>query len=72
MIFGVQNLLCVIAAVVSAIFETSPDNLQKKYLNLTNESGQAQNAFAILIVRFFNFMILFSNFIPISFDANLE
>eukprot|EP00930_Biecheleria_cincta_P071879 TRINITY_DN59330_c0_g1_i1.p1 TRINITY_DN59330_c0_g1~~TRINITY_DN59330_c0_g1_i1.p1 ORF type:complete len:1131 (+),score=190.54 TRINITY_DN59330_c0_g1_i1:98-3490(+) len=65
-IFGIQNLLCAIAAIISAIFETSPDNLQKKYLNLTNESGQAENAFVILVVRFFNFMILFSNFIPIS------
>lgn len=65
-IFGIQLALCAIAAIVSAIFETSPDNLNKRYLNLTNENGQAENVFVILVVRFFNFMILFSNFIPIS------
>ncbi|CAE7670064.1 ALA3, partial [Symbiodinium sp. CCMP2456] len=72
LVFGIQNLLCLIAAIASAIFETSEDNLKKMYLNLTDENGNAQSAFLVLLIRFFNFIILFSNFIPISLLVSMS
>jgi len=66
LVFLMQCLLCFIAALASAVFDTSESNLRRTYLNLTNENGEARNGFVIFIIRFFNFVILFANFIPIS------
>eukprot|EP00440_Ansanella_granifera_P053764 gb/GFBE01058283.1/.p1 GENE.gb/GFBE01058283.1/~~gb/GFBE01058283.1/.p1 ORF type:complete len:1130 (+),score=313.78 gb/GFBE01058283.1/:1-3390(+) len=72
LIFGIQTVLCLIAAISSAIFETSEENLNKMYLNLTDKDGNSQNAFLVLVIRFFNFIILFSNFIPISLLVSMS
>ncbi|CAE7609951.1 ATP8A1 [Symbiodinium natans] len=72
LVFAIQNVLCLIAAIASAMFETSEDNLKKMYLNLTDENGNAQSAFLVLLIRFFNFIILFSNFIPISLLVSMS
>ena len=56
-------VLCLIAAIASAIFETSEavhrnflrkdceENLKKMYLNLTDENGNARNALLVLVIR---------------------
>eukprot|EP00442_Polarella_glacialis_P051630 CAMPEP_0115145912 /NCGR_PEP_ID=MMETSP0227-20121206/62399_1 /TAXON_ID=89957 /ORGANISM="Polarella glacialis, Strain CCMP 1383" /LENGTH=1121 /DNA_ID=CAMNT_0002555523 /DNA_START=1 /DNA_END=3366 /DNA_ORIENTATION=- len=72
LIFCIQLVLCLIAAIVSAVFETTDSNLAKKYLNLTDQAGNAQNAGLVLVIRFFNFIILFSNFIPISLLVSMS
>jgi len=64
--FVIQAILCLIAASLGAAFETSEENLTRRYLNLTDRDGNAESGFLIFIIRFFNFVILFSNFIPIS------
>mmetsp|Transcript_9269 Transcript_9269/g.20748 ORF Transcript_9269/g.20748 Transcript_9269/m.20748 type:complete len:1129 (-) Transcript_9269:100-3486(-) len=62
-----QCVLCAIAALVSAIFDTADENADRRYLNLRDNSGEVKwNFVMVLIIRFFNFIILFSNFIPIS------
>merc|ERR1719453_2494033 len=67
LMFIFQACLCFIAAILSAVFDTSSENQAKTYLNLTDESGEEKMSFIlIMIVRFFNFLILFMNFIPIS------
>ncbi|CAJ1450814.1 unnamed protein product [Effrenium voratum] len=72
LVFSIQIVLCLIAAIASAIFETSEENLKKKYLNLTDANGNARNAFLVLVIRFFNFVLLFSNFIPISLIVSMS
>lgn len=72
LIFAIQMVLCLIAAIASAIFETSEENLRKKYLNLTDANGNARNALLVLLIRFFNFILLFSNFIPISLIVSMS
>lgn len=67
LMFIFQAVLCFIAAMASAVFDTSDTNKAKTYLNLTDENNEQKMHFMlILVVRFFNFLILFMNFIPIS------
>mmetsp|Transcript_74555 Transcript_74555/g.132167 ORF Transcript_74555/g.132167 Transcript_74555/m.132167 type:complete len:1134 (-) Transcript_74555:161-3562(-) len=64
---AVQALLCLIAAICSAVFDSSDENQAKTYLNLTDKNGDPEMSFMLtLVVRFLNFLILFMNFIPIS------
>eukprot|EP00929_Paragymnodinium_shiwhaense_P107699 TRINITY_DN7404_c0_g1_i1.p1 TRINITY_DN7404_c0_g1~~TRINITY_DN7404_c0_g1_i1.p1 ORF type:complete len:1162 (-),score=261.07 TRINITY_DN7404_c0_g1_i1:87-3572(-) len=73
-IFLLQNILCIIAAIYSATFSTSEDNLDLRYLGLT-PTGQAEEYeswILILVIRFGNFLILFSNFIPISLLVSMS
>jgi phospholipid-transporting ATPase len=72
MVFCVQLALCLTAAIASAIFETNPDNLRKRYLNLTDANNNPRNGWLILVIRFFTFIILFSNFIPISLLVSMS
>jgi len=73
LIFVTQCVLCLIAAIVSAVFDSSQENKDKTYLNLTDEDGnEKMNLFLNLVVRFFNFMILFMNFIPISLLVSMS
>mmetsp|Transcript_42587 Transcript_42587/g.97679 ORF Transcript_42587/g.97679 Transcript_42587/m.97679 type:complete len:1123 (+) Transcript_42587:130-3498(+) len=68
-----QCALCMIAAIVSAIFDTSDSNADRKYLNLRDNNGEVKWSFVmVLIIRFFNFIILFSNFIPISLIVSVN
>jgi phospholipid-transporting ATPase len=68
--FSFQAILCLIAAIVSAFFDTSDENKAKTYLNLTDGPDKNYEEkfgfFLVLVFRFFNFLILFMNFIPIS------
>jgi phospholipid-translocating P-type ATPase (flippase) len=67
--FSWQAILCLIAAIVSAFFDTSDENKAKTYLNLTDGPPDYKEKFGfflVLVIRFFNFLILFMNFIPIS------
>lgn len=66
-IFVLQCILCLCAAIAAAVFDSSDENQAKTYLNLTDENGDPDMSFVLtMIVRFFNFLILFMNFIPIS------
>lgn len=66
LIFVIQVILCLIAAFVAAAFEADNKHASYTYLDLTGSDLVPANAALIWIVRFLNFMILFSNFIPIS------
>lgn len=66
-VFVLQTILCLIAAIVGALNDTSDTNLQRTYLDLGNENHEAKESFGkIFAIRFFNFVLLFTNFIPIS------
>lgn len=70
LIFLLQSTLCIIAAFGAAFFDSSQENKDKTYLNLTNDPPENKKEkfgfFLTLIIRFLNFLILFMNFIPIS------
>mmetsp|Transcript_91190 Transcript_91190/g.162391 ORF Transcript_91190/g.162391 Transcript_91190/m.162391 type:complete len:1119 (+) Transcript_91190:76-3432(+) len=72
-IFLFQSVLCLIGGLSAAMFETDKNNFSKMYLPLTDAEGNALYSFiVVLLIRYFNFMILFSNFIPISLLVSMS
>lgn len=71
-IFCIQLILCLVAAIVAASFESAQSHATWTYLDLTGSDLQPANAGLVLVVRFLTFMILFSNFIPISLIVSMN
>mmetsp|Transcript_95551 Transcript_95551/g.213764 ORF Transcript_95551/g.213764 Transcript_95551/m.213764 type:complete len:1141 (+) Transcript_95551:64-3486(+) len=71
-VFLAQLVLCLIAAIFAATFATNDSNLALTYLNLKDEQGNYDSWPVTFIVGFFMFLILFSNFIPISLLVSIS
>lgn len=72
LIFILQVLLCLSAAIVGSIFESLPASKAKTYLPFTDTSGNSMNGFLIFLIRFCTYLVLFSNFIPISLLVSMS
>uniref|UniRef100_A0A0G4GZW6 Phospholipid-transporting ATPase n=1 Tax=Chromera velia CCMP2878 TaxID=1169474 RepID=A0A0G4GZW6_9ALVE len=65
-IFGMQMALCLSAGIAAGFLEANPENRARAYLQL-EDSNPAFNAF----LRFLTFILIFTNFIPISLLVTL-
>eukprot|EP00397_Hematodinium_sp_SG-2012_P001607 GEMP01001611.1.p1 GENE.GEMP01001611.1~~GEMP01001611.1.p1 ORF type:complete len:1272 (+),score=211.79 GEMP01001611.1:195-4010(+) len=70
-IFFLQCLFCTIGAGVSTAFETTDLSSASLYLNL-DERGTDEPSPSVFIVRFLTFVLIFSNFIPISLMVTMS
>merc|ERR1719428_2704287 len=62
----IMIFLCAIAATWNTVFATSDTAKQLTHLGLYDESGETENPAVIWIKKHLTFVLIFSNFIPIS------
>eukprot|EP00401_Gymnodinium_catenatum_P072459 CAMPEP_0117537468 /NCGR_PEP_ID=MMETSP0784-20121206/41980_1 /TAXON_ID=39447 /ORGANISM="" /LENGTH=1179 /DNA_ID=CAMNT_0005334055 /DNA_START=5 /DNA_END=3544 /DNA_ORIENTATION=+ len=65
-------VLCLIAAAIGASFSSADTNLNLTYLGLKEQDGDHDHVLLTFVIKFFNFLILFSNFIPISLIVSMS
>merc|ERR1719171_1182341 len=66
LIFAIMMVLCTIAAVWNTAFATSDTAKQLTHLRLYDDEGNTENPALIFFKKVGNFVLIFSNFIPIS------
>lgn len=72
LMFILQISVCLIAGVVGAVQGEHEGNRARRYLPLVNRDGRGDFVLLVVLIRFCTFLVIFSNFIPISLLVSMN